>query len=216
MAALLPVLFLVLLVILGVIYCFWGYRYLKIMIMLYAFFVGGSFVYNLLSEHAPGLGAGTWIIAIGAGLLLGLLAFFFVKFCIFLAGGILGIAIFNWIKSANPAYFAGLDAVYAFLIGLACFLIMGFITLAVKKHLIIIVTAIFGAYSIVHVSGILIGLINAPQMAAQASAATAVTELAPVSIWHNLPLWGMAIPVIVLAIMGMVKQYRHTGRGRGY
>ncbi|MDL2237692.1 TMEM198/TM7SF3 family protein [Christensenellaceae bacterium OttesenSCG-928-K19] len=216
MNSFLPVLLLVLLLVLGIIYCFWGYKYLKVMIMLYALFAGGSFMFNLLSESAPDLGNGIWVISIAVGLVLGLLAFFFVKFCIFLAGGILGIAIFNLVKGANPAYFASLDSIYVFLIGLACFIILGVITLAAKKHLIIIVTAVFGAYSMVYVAGILIGLIGSPQSAASASVTTAVTQLAPVSVWNSAPSWAMMLPVAVLAIIGIFVQYKRTARGKKY
>lgn len=208
------VLLLLLLLVLGIIYCFWGYKYLRVMIMIYALFAGGSFMYNLLSEVAPDLGMWIWVISIAVGLVLGLLAFFFIKFCIFLAGGILGIAIFNVIRSASPVYFSNLDTIYVFLIGLACFLIMGIITLAAKKHLIIIVTAIFGSYSMVYIVGILLGLIVHPGVVQGATVTTAVSRFAPYSVLNDAPMWAMIIPVIVFSIVGIYAQYRRTARGK--
>lgn len=214
MDGILSMVLLLLLIVLGIVYCFWGYKYLKVIILIYALFAGFMFTYNLLSDVAPNLGNWIWIISLAVGLILAALAFFFIKFSIFLAGGIMGIAVYNIIRSMNPAYFASLDSVYVFLIGLACFIIFGAITLAARKHLIIIFSAVFGAYSLVYASGILIGLLFQPELLRASTVATATSVLAPASIFNNAPSWAMMIPVVVFAIAGVIAQYRFTARGK--
>ncbi len=204
---------LILLMVLGIVYCFWGYKYLKLTIMLYAIFAGGTAVYNFLSQNAPELGNGVWIIAISVGLVLGLLAFFFVKFAIFIAGGILGLAVFSILRSVFPAYFGGLSSLYVFLIGLACFIIFGIIALAAKKPLLVVVTAVFGAYSMVYIAGILIGLIFHPSRLRGVEVADAVSKLSGVSVFSDSPMWVMLLPVAVFAIAGVVAQTKYTAKG---
>ncbi len=212
MNGILSVVLLILLFVLGIVYCFWGYKYLKVIILIYALFAGGMFTYNLLSEAAPNLGNWVWIISLAVGLVLGALAFFFIKFSIFVAGGIMGVAVYNLIRGLNPSYFSSLDSVYVFLIGLACFIIFGAITLAARKHLIIIFSSVFGAYSLVYTAGILIGLLFHTDLIAAATPASATSVLVPASIFYTAPLWVMIIPIGVFSIVGMIAQYRCTAR----
>lgn len=212
MNSILSFIFLVLLIVLGILYCFWGYRALKIVIFFYTLFATFTFLYNFMVGVAPDLGMGNFLIALIVGLVAGALTFFFVKFAIFVAGGIIGIVIFNIIRQFNAAYFERLEDLNVFLIAVVCFVIMGAITLALQKHLLIIFSAIFGGYSLVYFSGILIGVLFQPDVLATTTAANLTKQLAPYSIFTDLGSWAMYIPIVVFSILGMISQYRYTGR----
>ena len=40
MAGIIPIIILLVMLVLGILYCFWGYKYLKVILFLYAFFMG--------------------------------------------------------------------------------------------------------------------------------------------------------------------------------
>jgi len=198
----------------GILYCFWGYKYLKAVILIYVFIGGFLFMYSLLGEIAPDLGNGIWLISAAVGIVLALIAFFFIKFCIFVAGGIAGILIFNIIRSVSPESFADMQPAYIFLIGLIFFIVMGAITLLAQKHLVILFSAFIGAYSLVSMAGIFIGLIIAPDVLRSVKLANAITQLEPTSIFANAPSWVMFLPIVVFAIAGIISQYKFTSRKR--
>jgi hypothetical protein len=206
---------LVLFVVLGALYCFGGYRFLKIVIFVYALFAGFTFVYHFLAGVMPDLETGVlFVVALVAGLILGVLSLLFVKFAIFLAGGLMGYAVFSLIREFSPAYFAVLDSGYIFLIGLICFIVFGVITLAFQKHLLIFFTAIFGGYSLVYSAGILIGVMLQPAALQTAGLSNLFDTLGPYSIFNDAPTAVMMIPVAVFAILGIIAQYRFSSRRR--
>jgi hypothetical protein len=123
-----------------------------------------------------------------------------------------GILIFNIVKELNPAFFSGLETVHVFLIGLVFFIIAGALTLAAKKHLIIIFSAVFGSYSMVYSAGIMIGLVINPDVLRATKLAEPFSTLAPNSVFAQAPSWALILPVIVFAIAGVITQYRFTSR----
>jgi len=205
----LSVILILLMFILGIIYCFWGYRYLRVIVVLFALFAGLYYISGWLSGAFPQLGNWVWLISLAGGAILALLCFFFIKFAIFLAGGMVGLLIYNIVKSLNPAYFAGLENVYLFLIGAAFFIILGIITLAARRHLLIVFTALFGAYSLVYSAGILIGLFFHAEVISQATIAHATTVFAPVSVLADKQ-WLLIVLVLVFTVMGIISQYKVT------
>lgn len=194
--------------VLGIIYCFFGYRYFKIIIVAYALLGGAYFMNTFILQIAPQLADYIWLISIATGCVLALLAFFFVKFAIFIAGGMLGLLVYNIIKGISPELFAGNENATNILIGIAFFVIAGVITLALKKHIIIIVSAIFGAYSLVFCAGILMGLFGHTELISQATMQNATTVFAPASIFNDKPYYVMVIPIVIFAILGIVSQYK--------
>ncbi len=212
MNGIISVILMILFVLLGVVYCFWGYKYLRLILFFYAFCGGGMFMYNLLEGITPELGVGNVIIAVTIGLILGALAYFFVKFAIFLAGGVIGIMIFSVIREINPAAFASMAALYVFLIGLACFIVMGVVTLMAKKHLIVIFTAVFGAYSLVTYAGTLIGSLLQPNLIDMVGTNDVVSSLSPYSVFATAPGWMYFLPIIIFAILGIIAQYKYTAK----
>lgn len=212
MGGIISLVLMILFVLLGLVYCFWGYKYLRLILFFYAFFAGGLLVYNFLAEISPELGYGNIIIAVTIGLILGALAYFFVKFAIFLVGGAIGLMIFNIIRDLNGPYFDSLDAIYVFLIGLAFFVVLGVITVMAKKHLLIIFSAIYGAYSMVTYAGVLVGALMQPDILYTVGASQITTALEPYSIFNGAPEWTYLLPIIVFSILGIISQYNYTAK----
>ncbi len=123
-----------------------------------------------------------------------------------------GLLIFNIVRDLNPAFFAGKETIYVFLIGLIFFVVAGALTLAAKKHLLIIFSAIFGSYSMVYAAGILIGLVINPDVLRTTTLAEPFATLAPNSVFSSAPSWALILPVVVFSIAGIITQYRFTSR----
>lgn len=199
---------LLLTLIIGLLFCLRGYQWLHVFIAIYAFWIGASGSFRLLSLYAAPLGSmWIWIVSLACGILLAVLAFVFIKFTWFLAGGLLGIAIFRLVAALNPILFGSLTPLVSFLIGLVFFLIFGFIALAAKRFLLVLATSVWGAYTTVFSAGILIGLLVNP---AAPAATLNLRALEPYSIFTAMPI---AVPVVlmaVLAIVGIIAQNRRT------
>lgn len=200
--------------IVGCLYCFRGNSFLRIFIAIYAFFLGATWMSNLLSSFGTGLETTwLWIIAIAAGIVLAVLAFAFIKLAIFLAGGLLGLAVFRFVESMNPIYFGSLQPGMVFLIGLIFFVAVGALTLAAKRVLIVIGTAVWGAYTAVLSGGILIGMLLSPTAAQNVIFRGSLAELSPYSAFAELPSTIPIVAVIILALWGMIYQFRHSRPG---
>lgn len=198
---------LILICVLGLIYCFRGYRYLRVFVTLYGLYAGYSWVMRYFGSY----GEWMWIAALAAGILLGLLAFFFVKFAMFLTGGLMGLLIFYAISLVNPGLWGGAPS---FLIGLVFFVIAGAVTVAAKKPLLIIGTAFYGAYTFTDAFGILLGVWAGARIPAGVGLSNLTGALDAVSIYRT---WAPFLPwliTILLAIVGIIKQFQGPKRDR--
>lgn len=198
---------LILTIAVGLLFCLRGNKMLRILVAVYAFWMGASRLYELLTAYAPTLGTGwSWGISLAAGILLAILALVFIKFTIFVAGGLLGVALYRMVAALNPVYFGSLSPLMSFLIGLIFFVALGFIALWAKDFLLIVATAGWGAYTAVLGAGILIGLLLHP---VRLPAAVNLGSLSGYSIFAAVPA---ALPItitVVLGIVGIIYQYRH-------
>lgn len=203
-------LFLVGTIIVGCLYCFRGNKSLQTFIGIYAFFTGTSWVRSILLQLGAGLTPlWIWILAIIAGVALAILAFAFLKFAFFLAGGLMGIALFRLIVSLNPATFGTLSSGMQFVIGLLFFIVLGVLTVAAQRHLVIWGTSIWGAYTVTAASGIVFGLLIHPN-ATPPALGTTLSSMQTVSLFQDLPAIVPVVILIALALAGIIYQYRHT------
>lgn len=208
MSGIIPIIILLVMLILGILYCFWGYKYLKVILFLYAFFMGAYYSYTYLGTYVPAVADWLWLVSLIIGIVFALLAFFFVKFAIFIVGGLIGLMIFDFLKAASPATFAGMEPVTLFIIGLGLFVVLGVITLASRRHFIIIFSAIYGAYTLVSTVGIIIGLLSNSSVLSIVTLGNYKQTLDSASVFHQTPAWVMILPVVVFAIAGMIAQYK--------
>lgn len=210
LSGIIPILILVVTLALAILYCFWGYRYLKVIMFLYAFFIGAYYSYTYLGGAFPDLGNWLWLICIGVGLLLAFLAFFFIKFAMFITGGIIGLMIFDLLRNSFPEWFSSLDNLPLFLVGLTFFILLGLLTFASRKHFVIIFSSIYGAYSLIHTAGALIGLCFNTAILGSITVGNYRDIFNSINVFNQTNIWVMIIPVAIFAIAGMIAQYRFT------
>lgn len=196
--------------VIGIIFCFAGFKFLRKIVAVYMFISGFLFVYNLLAESFPEMG-NAWFAALITGLVLALLSAFFIKFCIFVTGGTAGILIYLTFVRSSP-YILGAAGAGSFLYGLVFFAVFGILALIVKKHLIIIFTAYIGAETITRAAGMLIGIIMNPRILNGLTPASAVPVLRSASVFANASQVSYIIPVVIFIIAGMLTQYKYTAK----
>lgn len=184
----------------GLLYCFRGERWLRVFMLIYGVALGYSYSMRLMTQM--GAGQGAWIIALLIGLAIGLLAFFLLKAAIFLAGGLVGLALFHAFQGTSLLSFAPEGTSASFLVGLAFFLILGAITLAARKVLLRVGTAFYGAYTLVGAVGVLIEMALAPGYAPSASGYDGM------GYFSTLPAYVSWLLVLALGLAGIVAQFR--------
>lgn len=198
--------------VLGLIYCFRGYRYLRFFMMIFGFYLGYTYISRFLGDSV--LGGWTWLLALGAGVVIAALAFFFLKFTFFLAGGLLGLMLYSVIQNANPLFFSGLTSGVIFLIGLLLFLVFGILMVVAKKYLIILGTACYGSYLFTTAVGLLLGIAVYERQPPVLSGMALPGLTSSSSIFSGAAPWVPWLIIIVLALVGIVMQYRKGGGRR--
>lgn len=196
----------VIIAVVGLLYCFRGERYLRVFMLIYGLYLGYSYTMRFFA--ASGMNTQwLWIVALGIGLLIGLLAFFFLKLSIFFAGGLLGVALYYTIQTTNPEFFGNLGSGMSFLLGLGFFLILGAVTLALKKPLIRMGTAFYGAYTFTDAIGVVIGSFMNMSLV-PVSGPIMQARMDQLSVFRALPAAVFWLIVAALAIAGIIVQYR--------
>lgn len=197
----------VILAVVGLLYCFRGERFLRVFMLIYGVMLGYTYSMRLFAQMGADGGQWMWVVALGIGVAIGMLAFFFLKAAIFLAGGLLGLALFRAVQGADIAGFAAPGTSMSFLVGLGFFLICGALTLVARRHLVRIGTAFYGAFTFTEALGVLIAMAMRPGYVAP------VTSYSGMGFFGTLPAYVAWIIVLALAIWGMAAQYR-VGRSR--
>lgn len=210
MESTLSIILIIVVLAIGIIFCFAGLKFLRKIVAVYMFISGFLFVYNLLTESFPEM-TNAWIIALIIGLVLALLSAFFIKFCIFITGGIAGVLIYNLFVRSSP-FILGAAGMSAFLYGAIFFVVTGILALIVKKHLIIILTAFIGAEAITQAAGMLIGAIMNPAVMRGLNPGTAVTALRQNSVFSHASHAAFIIPVVIFITAGIITQYKFTAK----
>lgn len=215
MGGVLPIIILLVMLLLGIMYCFWGYKYLKIFMFIFAFFMGAYYSYTLIGTYVPNVENWLWLISIIIGVIFALLAFFFVKFALFVAGGLIGLMIFDFLRGSFPAAFETMEPLVLFLIGLGLFIVFGAITLASKRLFVILFSAAYGAYTIVTTVGIMIGVFFNTSILSAVTPGNFRETFNAVSVFNQTPSWMLIVPVIVFAVAGIIAQYKFTAPNKG-
>lgn len=214
MNGILPVILLIVMLLLGIMYCFYGYKYLKVFMFIFAFFVGTYYSYTLVGTYVPNVADWLWLVSIIIGVIFAFLAFFFVKFALFVAGGLIGLMVYNLLRGAFPGTFAGMETLVLFLIGLGLFIVFGAITLASKRFFVILFSAIYGAYMIVTTIGYIIGVFFNTSVLSVVTFDNFRNVFGSVSVFNQTPTWMLILPIAVFAIAGAITQHKFTARGR--
>ncbi|KAG5459047.1 MAG: hypothetical protein BJ554DRAFT_613 [Olpidium bornovanus] len=207
----------------GLLFCFFGTSMWRITLFVAGFFFSFVFVYGILLNLEGPLAGGSygpnrdWIIfgvSIAGGLLGACIAGCLYKIGIFLMGAVGGFLLATWIVSflAGDAITSGSGRV-AFILGLA--VVFGVLALFVEKHIVIFATAYAGAYEVVYGIDQFVGsgFSSAADAAltdvrSNASLDGAVAGLRNAKFAKPGVAYGLVVGMFVLALLGMVVQYR--------
>lgn len=142
MSGIVLLLFLILVSLLCVTLCFFGYRHIRLLFTGIGLLFGGYYTYTLLLKYASLSQTTSIIIAVLVGLLLGGLAYFIYNFGIFLTGAAFGICVAILIMNlAGVPVDSSLPTVIIVVLALCA----GFLTLAYRRVFIVLSTAFTGA-----------------------------------------------------------------------
>jgi len=199
--------------VLGLLWVFLGYRLIKVVLFLGGFVLFFFILLIVLNSHATSLAQWLrYVIAAGAGLIGGFLFVVLRKVGYFLFGFLLGAVIGAIVLAALSGPLSGVftSALVPLIIILVCGLVVAIATVFLSRHLLIFATSINGAYLVgVTVDG-LAGL--------NTSVSTLVTHIITNfnekfsfgTSWQPFAVLG---GIAVLAIIGIVVQYKFTAKG---
>jgi len=191
-------------ILLGLILCFCGYRLFKPVLFIVGFVVGAGICYYVLWYHTN---VGLVVLIVGpiiAGIILGLFMIFVAMAGIFLLGAVLGFLLWSMVISARDGGLIHNEiAIY---VGLgACTLIGGVVALIFQKALIITATSFGGAYAVV--------------VGVDRFVHGGFSRVIPLLIEGNRGLIVCTYKTyiefgacVLLCVIGMYIQFRHTGK----
>lgn len=181
-------------IILGIINCFFGYRFFRFMLGVYGFLLG----FGLGAALAQNLAEGNTIVLVVAGLIAGIIGALIMVFLyfvgVFIVGAVAGILLANALGSAF-----GWDT--PLLVAVIVGILVGIVALVLQRVVLILATAFSGAWAVV--SGI-VALVTG-----QSLTLGGAFNPPDVGQWDAMAL----IPLVgwlVLGIVGAVFQFRTT------
>jgi hypothetical protein len=191
-----------LLLFLGSLVAFGGYRFFLFLLPIYGFFVGLSIgAHSVQALFGDGFLSTTtsWVVGFFTGLLFAVLSYLFWVIAVGLVAGSLGYAL---VAAFFGLFGADLD-VLVWIIGVAVGIVFGIgaIVLNLQKPVVIVATALLGAWTIV---GTFLFLFTS-------ATAESIAENGPKMVLDDHPLWFIIFAVV--AALGMVTQFQVN---RGY
>lgn len=185
--------------ILGLAFCFAGYRVFLVMLPIWGFFAG-----FWLGAEATALifGAGflatttSWVVGFVVGLVGALLSYLVYTLGVMILAGIFGFALANGLMNAL-GFESGLIVALVPLLGAVVLMVLA-IPLNLQKYLIIAITAVGGANTIVLSGLLLLGQVSLDSLRGSGNAIAPVLQ----GSWFWLVIW------LVLAIAGFFVQFR--------
>lgn len=187
-------------VVIGMAFCFAGFRFFLILLPIWAFFAGLLFgadaVTQLFGEGFLAQATG-WIVGFVIGIAFAILSYLFYWIAVVLLGATVGYA-----AAAGVAQWIGLDANWiVFLVGIAGGIVLALATvvLRVPKYLVIVLTGLGGATAILAGVFLIFGLVKLNELQFGVMAAT-LHVVSDNVIW--LVVWGVLVAAgIVVQVM---------------
>jgi len=187
-----------LLLFLGSVVAFGGYRLFLVLLPIYGFFFGLSFgAHSVQALFGDGFLSTTtsWVVGFFAGLIFALLSYLFWVFAVALVAGSLGYAL---VAGFFSLFGADLD-VLVWIVGVVVGIVFGIaaVVLNLQKAIVIVATALLGAYAIVGTFLFLFTPGATPKSLAEGGAKM---------ILDDHPLWFLIFAVV--AAVGMIFQFQ--------
>jgi len=185
----------------AVIYCFWGYRHFRTLISIYVFLFVFPSMLSLISGRAGVSDTMAMIISLVIAIAATALTWIIYKVAIFAGGGFLGLSIASFLfESLN-------NIVLTVVISIILFILLGILALKFRRVIIILSSAIIGAFSLFVYGYYLVFSFGSISSMPFTEAAKLPLSFQSV-IGTNYLLY--LVPII-LAIIGIVVQSRSSG-----
>ncbi len=141
LSGVLPFILAAIVIIFGVLFCFFGYRLFKVILAIVGFIFGFVLTAGILYKFTN-LTLISGLVGIVGGLIFAVLAFYLYFIGIFILGAYLGIVVWSVISSVT-------GIVLPFWVAIVLAVLLGVLALVFQKFMIIVTTAFIGAYLIV-------------------------------------------------------------------
>jgi hypothetical protein len=197
-------LFIIAQVVISLVYCFWGYRYFRVIIAFYAFIFVFPLMYSMLAGSMSQPVA--ILISLAVAAVAALLAWFIYRLGIFLAGGLAGIMIARFIYNMLGSSYQTLSII----LGIILFILLGVLALKFQKAIIILVSSISGGFNLV-IYGLFIAM-NASLISSFSILKLNEITSTISSTYQAESTW--IIPSIILAVAGIFVQALVTAKGK--
>lgn len=188
----------------ALVYCFWGYRYFRLIMTLYVFIFVYPLAYSFLTGTFGMDQPIAILLSIVLGLIAGLITWKIYKFAVFMCGGVAGVLIaWGMYQSLGSGYMA-----LCIILGIVLFVLLGCIALKFQKAVIIFISSLTGAFNLVTygifliMQGSVVGTFSMMDM-------DNITNTINAS-YQPLPLW--IVPSVILAIAGILVQAFKTAK----
>jgi hypothetical protein len=185
--------------IMGLAFCFWGYRVFLVLLPIWGFFAGlwlGASAITLL--FGDGFLATTtgWVVGFIAGLVLAILSYLFYMLGVALVAGAIG-----WALASGLLAVIGLNSgiiLFAISLVMAIVVIMVVLVLNVQKYVVIVLTAVSGANALLLSLLLLLGKVTTDMLQASGNPIQPVLQ----------DSWFWAIGWLILAGVGIFFQIK--------
>jgi hypothetical protein len=175
----------------GFLNCFFGYRFLRLFLVLLGFAVGFGIGASLLGDGGQGVALLAGVIL---GAIIGILFFFLYQIAFVIAGGGLGVTV-----ATVVAQNLGLDPTMTTIALIAGAIIGGILALFIAKYIIMLATAFIGSAQIIYGALILI-----PGMSSVTDDGQIILVADGTTRFFALAVW------IILGIIGLFTQLRNS------
>jgi hypothetical protein len=199
-------LFIIAQIVIALVYCFWGYRYFRVIISLYVFIFVFPLAFSTISGFTSISQPVAILISLAVSALAGLLAWFIYKLAIFLCGGIAGVLLAFWLYSILGSSYLALCVI----LGIALFILLGALAIKFQKVIVVLVSSVIGAFNLVTYALFL--FINTSLIAGFSILRLDQITNTVSNSYHAEALW--IVPSIIIAISGILVQAFVTARGR--
>jgi len=199
-------LFIIAQVVIALVYCFWGYRYFRVIIALYVFIFVFPIAYSTISGFTSISQPVAILISLAVSGLAALLAWFIYKLAIFLCGGIAGILVAFWLYNTLGSSYL----VLCVILGIVLFILLGALAIKFQKAIVIFISAVTGAFNLVTYGLFL--FMNASLISGYSILKLDEITNAVSSSYRAEPMW--IAPSIVIAVAGILVQALVTAKGK--
>lgn len=200
--------YLIVQVVLAILYCFWGYRFMRTLIGVYGFLIG-SLLCLVISLACGASITLAIILSIVAGLVIGGIAFSLYSVGIFFVGAFWGLSLSSFVLS-----FASVssDSVLGIIITVLTALVLGILALKLRRPFLIVSTSFSGGSNLAMYGGFF--LLNFSNLSGLGEHELSHFVQATLPNFIAANQTGLAIASLIFGVLGILIQFLATAKNK--